>query len=34
MLSLVFDFIVRTGYTEKINDAIDGLKRKRIDKNG
>jgi hypothetical protein len=28
----IFDFIVRTGYTEKVNHQIDGLKKQRIDK--
>jgi len=30
----VFDFIVRTGYTEKVNQGIEGLKKQRISKEG
>lgn len=31
---VAFDFIVRTGYSEQVNQAIAGLKKQRIDKSG
>lgn len=30
----MFDVIVKTGYAEKVNNAIEGLKKQRIDRMG
>jgi hypothetical protein len=31
---LVFDVVVKTGYSEKVNGQISGLKKQRIDRFG